>query len=66
MSEPSAESLPTRQRPPDEARCLDAHLLRRVNEALARVGAFGEVRLIVVKGRVRFIQVVHSEDVNPA
>ena len=42
-------------------------LVRRTEAALGSVGTFGEVRLIVEKGRVRFIQVVHSEslDRNP-
>ena len=42
---------------------LNATLVRQVDEALARVGAFGEVRLVVVKGRLRFIQVMKSESV---
>ena len=42
---------------------LNPTLVRQVDEALARVGAFGEVRLIVVKGRLRFIQVMKSESV---
>ena len=40
---------------------LNPTLVQQVDEALARVGAFGEVRLIVVKGRLRFIQVMQSE-----
>lgn len=35
--------------------------IRRVDEALVRVGDFGEVRLVVTKGRLRFIQVLQSE-----
>ena len=42
---------------PDLMRCTEA--------ALGSVGAFGEVRLIVEKGRVRFIEVVHSESLDP-
>jgi hypothetical protein len=66
MSDPPAERLPAPPRFPEEVKCLDVQLMRRVNEALATVGDFGEVRLIVVKGRVRFIQVVRSEDLNTA
>jgi len=40
---------------------LTPTLVRQVDEALARVGAFGEVRLVVVKGHLRFIQVMQSE-----
>jgi hypothetical protein len=50
--------------PNDDLQCLTAQLVRRLDQALSTVGAFGEVRLIVVKGRVRFIEIVHSEDVN--
>jgi len=39
-------------------------LVRRTEAALGSVGAFGEVRLIVEKGRVRFIEVVHSESLD--
>jgi len=42
------------------------HTVRRVDEALRRLGPYGEVRLIVVKGRLRFIQTVRSEDVDGA
>jgi hypothetical protein len=30
---------------------------------LCRVGAFGEVRLLVVKGRLRFIEIMRSETI---
>jgi hypothetical protein len=36
-------------------------LIARLEEALGSVGAFGEVRLVVLKGRVRFIETVRSE-----
>ena len=42
---------------------LDENLLRQIDEALTRVGAFGEVRLVMVKGKLRFIQIMHSEQV---
>jgi hypothetical protein len=42
---------------------LTPDLVRRVDEALSKVGAFGEVRLIVIKRRLRFIQVVRSESI---
>ncbi len=43
---------------------LDSNLVHRLDKALAKVGAFGEVRLIVVKGRLRFIQIVQSESIS--
>ena len=38
-------------------------LVRKIDCALRRAGQFGEVRLVIQKGRVRFIQVVQSEEV---
>jgi hypothetical protein len=38
----------------------------RIDAALARLGAFGEVRLVVDHGRLRFIQTLTSEDINKA
>jgi len=45
---------------------LNRHLVRQIDEALGKVGDFGEVRLVVVKGRLRFIQIVRSEAVDDA
>ena len=42
---------------------LTAEQICRVDDALARVGAYGEVRLVVQRGRLRFIQILRSEDV---
>ena len=42
---------------------LTPPVLCQIEEALTRVGDFGEVRLVVVKGRLRFIQIVRSESV---
>ncbi|HBY92707.1 MAG TPA: hypothetical protein DEP84_01895 [Chloroflexi bacterium] len=44
--------------------CLDADLVGRIDRALTRVGDFGQVRLIVVNGRLRFIEVLQSESVD--
>lgn len=33
-----------------------------IDEALAAIGAYGEVRLVKNRGRLRFIQTVKSED----
>ena len=43
---------------------LTPTLVSQIEEALRKVGAFGEVRLVIHKGRLRFIQTVYSEDVN--
>ncbi len=45
---------------------LDAERVKRIEQALVEVGDFGEVRLIKVKGRLRFIQKVHSEELHEA
>ncbi len=42
---------------------LDPNLVHQVDHALTEVGAFGEVRLIVAKGQLRFIQMMQSERV---
>lgn len=48
---------------PDRPRLLTPELRHRLEDALHDVGAFGEVRLVVQKGRVRFIETVRSESV---
>lgn len=50
----------------DELGFLTRQTVRRVDEALCRLGPYGEVRLVVVKGRLRFIQTVRSEEVSAA
>lgn len=40
--------------------------VQAIDNALAAVGPFGEVRLIKNRGRLRFIQTVRSEDVRDA
>ena len=45
----------------DELSFLTRQTVRRVDEALCRLGPYGEVRLVVMKGRLRFIQTVRSE-----
>ncbi len=42
---------------------LTAEQIKLIDRALTEVGDFGEVRLIVEKGRLRFIQRVTSEEV---
>lgn len=38
----------------------------RIEQALRRVGDFGEVRLVVVKGRLKFIETTRSESIGEA
>ncbi len=45
---------------------LKPHQISQIDDALKEVGAFGEVRLVVVKGRLRFIQIMRSESVSEA
>ncbi len=52
-----------RLRPPEEKLSfLTDQAVRQIDAALRRLGPYGEVRLIVVKGRLRFIQTVRSEE----
>lgn len=66
------EEQPIRPRPvtsprlEDELTFLTRQTVRRVDDALCRLGPFGEVRLVVMKGRLRFIQTVRSEEVAAA
>lgn len=39
-------------------------VIRRIQQALARVGDFGEISLVIVKGEIRFIQITRSESLN--
>jgi hypothetical protein len=41
---------------------LNARQILQVDRALASLGPFGEVRLVKVKGRLRFIERLVSED----
>ena len=61
-----AEHIPFNARPPtlkDDMTFLTAQVAGQIEEALCRVGDFGEVRLVVAKGRLRFIQIMRSENV---
>jgi hypothetical protein len=41
---------------------LDAHQIAQIDRALAEVGDFGEIRLVKVKGKLRFIKKLDSEE----
>ncbi len=43
-------------------KALTPRQIRAIDEALAAVGDYGEVRLIVNRGKLRFVQTLKSED----
>ena len=43
---------------------LDAVEIKKIEEALKKVGAFGEVHLVVEKGRLRFVRTLKSEPID--
>ncbi len=45
-------------------RFLTPQLVCQVEDALTRVSPFGEVRLVVQRGKLRFIEVVQSQAVD--
>jgi hypothetical protein len=45
---------------------LNLEAVSRIDQALQEVGEFGEVTLIVMKGRLRFIQITQSEKLEDA
>jgi hypothetical protein len=50
------------QKPPNPSKFLQSHQIEMIDEALSSVGDFGEVRLIVEKGRLRFLVTQKSFD----
>jgi hypothetical protein len=54
--------LPTLENRSLPARFLDADQVAMIEEALASLGEFGEVRLVVEKGRLRFLVTQKSFD----
>ena len=40
--------------------------IRQIDDALAKLGPFGEVRIIKHRGKLRFIQKVESENITEA
>jgi hypothetical protein len=58
----SRETLPvlTLDRP---LSVLKLEHIRRIDDALAELGPFGEVRIIKQRGKLRFIQKVESENI---
>ncbi len=59
--------LPPRPVPPDNDsnshQFLLPHQIKMINEALCSLGEYGEVRLIVEKGRLRYLVTQKSLDV---
>ena len=50
----------------DALRFLNREAVSRIDQALHQVGEFGEVTLVVMKGRLRFIQITQSEKLEDA
>ena len=50
-------------RPMEQPQFMTPPLVQRLETALSSVGAYGEVRLVVLKGRVRFIETMRSESI---
>jgi hypothetical protein len=44
-----------------ELKFLRPHIIAVIEEALNQVGPFGEVQLVVEKGRLRYIRTIKSE-----
>jgi hypothetical protein len=47
----------------DPLPALDPYIVTRIRRALADIGDFGEITLVVLKGRIKFVQVMSSENV---
>jgi hypothetical protein len=61
MDEPSSLSA-RRHFPNTSSKFLQPHQVEMIDEALRSLGDFGEVRLIVEKGRLRFVVTQKSFD----
>ncbi len=60
MSQPIPRSARVGEEP---LQFLNATTIQKIDQALCRVGEFGEVVLVVVKGQLRFIQITQSENI---
>ncbi len=47
----------------DRQRCLQPREIKIIEEALRSVGEYGEVRLVIEKGRIRFLVTQKSIDI---
>lgn len=56
-----SSASPPRGPAEDELPVLEPALIRRIRQALGRVGDFGEISLVVVKGEIKYIQITCSE-----
>ena len=59
----SADQAYAISRATEQIQFMTPHLVQRLETALTSVGAYGEVRLVVLKGRVRFIETMRSESI---
>jgi hypothetical protein len=58
---PTTPTPPSRRVADNDLPALEPAIIRRIQQALARVGDFGEIGLVVVKGQIKFIQITCSE-----
>jgi hypothetical protein len=58
---PNASSAPPHTAADDDLPTLEPAVIRRIQQALARVGDFGEIGLVVAKGQIKFIKITCSE-----
>lgn len=59
---PTTPSGPSRLMTGGNSPVLGPAIIQRIEQALARVGDFGEIRLVIVKGHIKFIQITCSEN----
>ena len=61
---PNISSSLSRRSADDILPVLEPAIIQRIRQALDRVGDFGDVRLVVVKGEIKYIQVMRSESIS--
>lgn len=62
MMKDNIQKSPASAFPSSKSKFLDSNQVAMIEEALASLGEFGEVRLIVEKGRLRFLVTQKSFD----
>lgn len=58
----SNSALESQNEPGERSIHLQPEHIAMINEALAHIGEFGEDRLIVEKGQIRFVKITRSFD----
>jgi hypothetical protein len=54
-------TFPSRRPADDRLPTLEPSVIERIEQALARVGDFGEIGLVIVKGEIKYIRITSSE-----